>query len=110
LDAELVATGSEAARAEAGALVALHAANVDAHAGEISHRLAQKFAGQNAISVWQHGGETDAGVIVDGEIEELPIGAARFVLRIADEALAGLMNAANFLMSMYYRLPGAVNS
>jgi hypothetical protein len=47
--AELVATGSEVARTEAWAVVAYHAANGDAQAVEVSHRLAQELAGRNAF-------------------------------------------------------------
>jgi hypothetical protein len=49
-------------------------------------------------------------VIVDGDMEELPTGGARFVVRIAGDTMAWLMYAANFLMSMYNRLHGAASS
>src|SRR5271155_520450 len=92
-DAQPAAVGGEAAGTEAGAVVGEHAAHGNAQAGEVSHRLAQELAGGHRFFVREHGGESDAGVIVDGDVEELPTGAAGFVLRIAGEAMAGFGNA-----------------
>src|SRR5271165_1225168 len=93
LDAEFVAAGDEAARAEAGAVIGHHPANGNAQAGKVSHRLAQEFAGGDSLFVWQQGGEGDAGVVIDGDIEELPSGATGFVLGISGEAMAGFGDA-----------------
>jgi hypothetical protein len=44
--------------------------------------LTQEAAGGNSFFVGEHGGEGDAGVVVDGDVEELPAGVASFVLRM----------------------------
>ena len=49
-------------------------------------------------------------VFVDGDVEELPSGAAGLVARIAGDTMAGLDDAGGFLMSMFSRSPGAVCS
>jgi len=92
-DAEPATVGGEAAGTEARAVVCEHATHGNAQAGEVGHRLAQEFAGGHSFFVPEHGGESDAGVIVDGDVEELPTGTASFVLRIAGDAMTWFSNA-----------------
>ena len=93
-----VAAGlSEQDGAEARAIVGHDAADADAELSEVGDGLAQEGAGGSSSFVGKHGGESDAGVIVDGNIEELPTGAASFVLGVAGETMTGLMNAGQFL-------------
>src|SRR5579862_5368082 len=84
---------SEEVGVKAGTVIGHDAANGDAQASEVSRGLAQECAGGNRLFVGQQGGESDAGVIVDGDVEELPAGAAGFVLGISGKAMARFGNA-----------------
>jgi len=84
-DMECAAVCREAAGAETGTVIGQNAAHGDSQVGEVGHRLTEKFACRPSSFVRQHGGEGDAGVIVDGHIKKFPAGAARFVLRISGE-------------------------
>jgi hypothetical protein len=77
-------------------LVGQDAADGDPQAGEICYRLAKKGTGRSRFFIGQHGGEGDAGVIVDGHVEELPARAAGFILGISGQAMTGLMNLGQF--------------
>jgi len=92
-DLQLAATFSEAIGAEAGTVISHDAANRDAHVSEVSYRLTQETAGGGAGFIRKHGGESHAGVIVNGDIKELPAGTASFVLRVSGETVAGFVDA-----------------
>ncbi len=77
--------------AKARTVVGHDAADPDAEMGEIGHGLLQETSRRGCFFVWQHGGEGDAGVVVDGDIQELPASAAGFILGIAGDAMAGLV-------------------
>ena len=91
-DVELATGMGKQQRAEAGAVVGHDAADMNAEAGEVSDGLAQEAAGRDGLFIGQHGGESDAGVVVDSDVEELPTGAASFILRIAGDAMPGFMD------------------
>ena len=74
--------------AKAGAVVGHDAAYPDAKTGEISNGLLQETSRRGCFFVWQHGGEGDAGVVVDGDIQVLPASAAGFILGIAGDAMS----------------------
>ena len=93
-----IATGfGKAVGAEAWAVVGHDAADGDAEVGEVGHGLAEEAGRRVGLFIRHHGGKGDAGVVVDGDIEELPAGAASFILGIAGEAMAGLDDAGQFL-------------
>ena len=73
--------------AEAGAVVGHDAPDLDAEEGEVGQGLAQEAAGRRGLFIGQQSGEGDAGVVIDGDIEELPTGAASFILGIAGDAM-----------------------
>jgi hypothetical protein len=95
-DTEAAAGGGEAARTETGTVVGQDAAHGDTQVREVGHGLAEKAAGRETFFIGQHGGEGDAGVIVNGHVEKLPAGPAGFVLRIAGEAMTGFADAREF--------------
>src|SRR5258708_40338748 len=87
---KIAASVSEAMRVEARAIVGHNAADADAELGEVGDGLAQESTGRSCFFVGQHGGEGDAGGVVDGHGEELPTGAARFVAGIGGGARGGV--------------------
>jgi len=97
LDVQLAAGLGEAPRTEAGTVVGHDASNGDVQAQEVSHGLAQEAAGGDSLFVGEQGSEGEAGVVVDGDVKKLPTGAPGFVLGIAGEAMAGLMNTGQLL-------------
>src|ERR1017187_5659588 len=62
--------------AEARTVVGHDAPDLDAEVGEVGHGLAEEAAGRSCFFIGQQGGEGDAGVVVDGDIQKLPAGAA----------------------------------
>src|SRR5271167_310447 len=68
LDAELEAGGAKVAGAIAGAVVGEQAANGDAVLGVEGDGGAQESDGGFALLVGEHAGESEAGVIVDGDV------------------------------------------
>jgi hypothetical protein len=72
LDAELEAGGAELSGAIAGAVVGEQAANGDAVVGVEGDGGAQKGDGGFALLVGKHAGESEAGVIVDGDVQSQP--------------------------------------
>src|ERR1022692_1394956 len=73
------------------------ATDLDAQVGEVGHGLAEEVAGGGSFFIGQQGGEGDAGVVVDGDIKKLPAGAAGFILGIAGDAMAGLVDTSQLL-------------
>src|SRR5487761_1309941 len=96
-DIEFPAGEGEAMGIEARAVIGHDAPHLDAEPGEVSHSLVQETCRGSGFFIRHHGGEGDAGVVVDGHIEELPAGAAGFVLGIAGDAMAGFDDAGQLL-------------
>ena len=72
VQAELQASLAKSARAIAMAIVGEQAANANAQRGLIGHGSMQKSNGRSAGKVRQDLGESDAGVIVDGDVQVFP--------------------------------------
>src|ERR1035438_4182238 len=83
--------------AEARTVVGHDAPDLDAQVGEVGHGLAEEAAGRSCFFIGEQSGEGDAGVVVDGDVKELPAGAAGFILRVAGEAMAGLVDTSQLL-------------
>src|ERR1017187_10169912 len=83
--------------AEARTVVGHDATDLDAQVGEVGHGLAEEVAGGGSFFIGQQGGEGDAGVVVDGDIKKLQIGRAGFILGIAGDAMAGLVDTSQLL-------------
>ena len=93
-----IATGlCEQGGAKAGAVVGHDATDLEAEVGEVGRGLAQEAAGGSSFFIREQGGEGDTGMVIDGDIEKLPAGAAGFILGIAGEAMAGLVDAGQLL-------------
>src|SRR5580698_2862365 len=82
LDAAPGAFSLEQVGDEAWPVIGHDAAKGDFMASEVFGCLAKKQACRNGLFVRHHGGIGDAGVIIDGDVEELPSGAARLILGI----------------------------
>jgi hypothetical protein len=96
-EGEIAASLGEQKRTEARPIVGHDATHPDAEVGEVGHGLAEEGSGGIVFFVGEQGGEGDAGVVVDSDVEELPTGAAGFVLRVASEAMAGFVDASQLL-------------
>ena len=84
---EFAASGGEAIGVEAGTIVGHDAAHYDAKTGEVQATAwPKKLAGGRGGFIRQHGGESHAGMVIDGDIKKFPTGSAGFVLRIAGDA------------------------
>lgn len=57
--------------------------------------------------VRKQGRESDARVVVDGHVEELPTGTTSFVLGVAGETMAGLVDAGQLLNVDMQQVPGS---
>ena len=95
----LVAAGIalEAIGDEAGSVVGHDAAQADIVLREVGRGLAKETACGDGLFVGHHGDKGHAGVVIDGDVEELPAGAAGFVLGVAGDAVAGLVDAGQLL-------------
>jgi hypothetical protein len=82
---------------KAGAVVGHDATQGDVKTSEVSGGLEEKAAGGNGLFIGHHGDLGETGVVIDSDVEELPAGAASFVLGVAGEAVAGLVDAGQFL-------------
>ncbi len=96
---------SEAVVAVAGAVVCEHAFDRDAEAGEVGSGHVEEPDCRAVLLIGQDGGEADAAVIVDGDVEILVAGAAGFAGAVAVDAVAGTMRARR-LISKWIRSPG----
>src|SRR5208282_1177757 len=93
-----IATGlKKFAPIEARTVVGKHAAGADAKALEVSDGLSQEVCRRGGFFVPVHGGKSQPRVIVDGNVEKLPAGAASFVFGIAGDAVARLDDAGELL-------------
>src|SRR5208282_6462612 len=92
-----LAFGLEQVGDEAGPVVGHDAADGDSMASEVLPRLAKKPACRDRLFIGHHRGICDAGVVVDGYVEELPTSTAGLVLGIAGDAVSGLVDARQLL-------------
>jgi hypothetical protein len=90
--------GAHEVRAIAGTVVGVEALGLDGVLAEEGERGVEESDGAGGGLVWEELGESEAGMIVDGDVEELPTGAAdMIVLRIAGDAVARADDAGEFL-------------
>jgi len=87
----------EAIGEEAGSVIGHDAAQADVVLSEVSCCLAKKKACRDRLFIGHHGHVGHAGVVVDGDVEELPASAASLVLGIAGDAVSGLVDAGQLL-------------
>jgi hypothetical protein len=98
LEAEGGNGGAHEVRAIAGTIVGVEALGLDAVAAEEGEGGVEESDGAGGGLIWEELGEREAGMIVDGDVEELPTGAAdMIVLRIAGDAMARADDAGEFL-------------
>ena len=90
LDVLLVEELAEIAFAVAASVVGEHAAHGEAEAGEVGAGHVEEELRRAAGLVRQNSGKADAAVIVDGDVQVLVTGAARFAGAVAVDAMAGL--------------------
>jgi len=95
-DTELPTSVGELAGVVAGSVVGEDAANGEAQARVVAHGVVQEGDRAAGALVRMQGREGHAGVIIDGDVENLPAGAAGFVAGIAGEAMTGLDDASEF--------------
>lgn len=94
LEAEGRDGGSHGVGAVAGAVVGVDAFGLDAELLEEGERGVEEGDGTVSSFVREELSEGEAGVIVDGDVEELPAGPARVVvLAITSDAMAGARDA-----------------
>ena len=81
-------------RAVAGAVVGVETLGVDAVLAEEGERGVEEGDGTGGRFVWEELGESEAGVIVDGDVEIFPADAADMIgLAIAGDAVAEAFDA-----------------
>src|SRR5208283_2395501 len=97
LEGELATGLGEVMGIEAGSVIGHDAAHRDAEPGKVSYGLMQETDRGSSFLVRQHSSEGNAGVVVDGDVEKLPTGAAGFISGIAGDAVARLDNAGQLL-------------
>jgi hypothetical protein len=97
LEPEVAVGVAEQLGDEAGAVVGHHAAELDVVPSEVGVGLAQEAAGRDGLFIGHHGDVSHAGVVVDGDVKELPTGSTSLVLWVAGDAVAGLFNARQLL-------------
>jgi hypothetical protein len=81
----------------AGAIIGEHLADGDAEAAVIGQGGGEEGSGRGRLLIGQDLGEGDAGVIVDGDMDEVPAQAAGTAALVAMNAVADLGEAAEFL-------------
>jgi hypothetical protein len=85
-EAESEDGGAHGARAVAGAVVGIDTLRLDAVFLEESESGVEEGDGAAGGLVWEELGEGETGVVVDGDVEELPAGALGFVEATGDAA------------------------
>ena len=93
LDALLLEEGLEAVVTVAGIVVGEHAAAGDAKAREVGARHVEEQDKGSVGLVGQDGGEGDATVVIDGDMQVLITGSGRLASVVAMDAMAGLDDA-----------------
>jgi len=94
LEAELVTSLGEELGAIGRAAVSEDALDVDAMRLVESNGLVEGGEDAGSFFIWEEGGESQAGMIIDGDVEGLDTGAGIAMGTIASGANAGLMKAA----------------
>ena len=106
LDAQRAASSAELETIEARAVIGEHAAGVDTEASEPVGSTMQEVDRGDGFLVGVHGGEGKPGVIVDGDVEELPSSAAGLVAGIAGDAMPSPDDAGELLDVEVHQITG----
>ena len=77
----------------AGTIICEDAADLEAESGEVSSRHEEEAHGGGVFLIGQDGGEGDAAVVVDSDVEVLVSGTSGLVCAVAMDAVAGLNDA-----------------
>ncbi len=96
-DVELVEGIAEAPVSVAGAVIGKDAADGDAEAGVKGAGHEEEEDGGAMTLIGEDGGEGDAGMVIDGDVQVLPAGAASFPAAVAVDAMAGVHDAGQTL-------------
>ena len=106
-DAEIAAGVSEVMGIEAGAIVGEHTAGGDAEALEVGDGFGEEAGRRLGGFVRIERRVGDPGVVVDGDVEELPACAAGLVPGVAGDAMASLDDAGELLDVEVQQIPGS---
>ena len=106
-DAETMASIAEEPRAIARAVVGQQTTNVDAEGAVVSDRSMEESHGGVAAFIGQDLREGEAGVVVDGDVNELPAGAATALGLVGGNAMTGAEEAAELLDVEMQQIAGA---
>ena len=93
-NAQAAASLAEGAGAVTGAVVGEEASDAYAERAIVGHGGVEELHGRAAALIGQDLGEGDAGMVVDGDVDELPAGGARASGLVAGNAVAGALEAA----------------
>ena len=93
-NAQAAASLAEGAGAVTGAVVGEQASDAYAERAIVGHGGVEELHGRAAALIGQDLGEGDAGMVVDGDVDELPAGGARASGLVAGNAVAGALEAA----------------
>ena len=96
-DAETTASIAEEARAIARAIVGQQTTNVDAEGAVVSDRSMEESHGGVAAFIRQDLREGEAGVVVDGDVNELPASTGTGPRAVSCDAMTGAEEAAELL-------------
>ena len=96
-DAETTASIAEEARAVARAVVGQQTTDADAERAVVTDRSVEESDGGVAAFMGQDLREGEAGVVVDGDVNELPASAATGPRAISGDAMTGLEEASELL-------------
>ena len=112
LEAEFLAGVTEVEGFVTTAVVGHDAGDGDAEAFIVIHSGLEEGYGAFGFFVRQYPGESDAGMIVYADVDELPTDAPVVALAgaITGDAVADLIEAAELLMSMWIISPGVARS
>jgi hypothetical protein len=98
LEAEIGDGATHGVGAIAGAVVGVDPLGRDAEPAKESESGMEKENRASSGLIWEELSEGEAGMIVDGDVKELPAGAARVIpLAIAGDAMTGALDAGEFL-------------
>ena len=93
-DAEAAASTTEVAGAVTGTIVGEQASDADAKRAIVGVGEEKELGSGKAALIGQDLGEGDAGMVVDGDVDELPAGGAGASGLIAGNAVTGVLEAA----------------
>ena len=97
LDLQITACGGELLGAEGRAVVGEQAPGSHAQGLEVSDGVLQELHGVRLALVSVHVGEADAGMVIDGNEQELPASTLEAVAPVAGDAVAHALDATEFL-------------